>query len=150
MADTIPCPHCGNRYRLQSELAGKKVKCRQCGQSFEVPAGQASGPRAPPPLPPSHTASSGQTELSKPVPSLDIGSPFAMEDPFAVAAPILHNPLDAWRRRQALLRRLKIGGLATCVVGLLAGIGVGVVFLVKVVAENLPLMGSIPGESFVQ
>ena len=150
MADTIPCPHCGNRYRLQSELAGKKVKCRQCGQSFEVPAGPASGPRAPPPLPPSHTGSSGQTELPKTVPSLEIGSPFATEDPFAVQAPIIHNPLEGWRRRQAWLRRLKIGGLAACVVGVLGGIVVGVVFLVKAVSENWSSVGAIPGESFAQ
>jgi hypothetical protein len=38
MAESIRCPHCGKTYVMKPELAGKKVRCRQCEKGFSVPA----------------------------------------------------------------------------------------------------------------
>ena len=32
------CPTCGVRYRVGAEFAGRRTKCRQCGQPLQVPA----------------------------------------------------------------------------------------------------------------
>jgi predicted Zn finger-like uncharacterized protein len=34
----IRCPNCGQHYRLKPELAGRKVRCRQCADSFVATA----------------------------------------------------------------------------------------------------------------
>jgi predicted Zn finger-like uncharacterized protein len=37
MSISISCPHCRRPYRLKEESAGKRVKCRDCGEPFAVP-----------------------------------------------------------------------------------------------------------------
>ncbi len=44
----FPCPHCGKTLRAKAELAGKKVKCPQCGQPLLVPQ---TAPMVPAPAP---------------------------------------------------------------------------------------------------
>src|SRR5687768_17403077 len=36
MPITAQCAACKKQYRLVDEMAGKKVKCKQCGQTFDV------------------------------------------------------------------------------------------------------------------
>ena len=38
MAIEIACEQCGFQYRLKDELAGRKVKCKECQAVFVVPA----------------------------------------------------------------------------------------------------------------
>lgn len=33
----LACPHCASPLRVPAELAGKKVKCKKCGEAFPVP-----------------------------------------------------------------------------------------------------------------
>lgn len=33
----IACPSCQKRYRLKDTMAGKKAKCKECGQPFQIP-----------------------------------------------------------------------------------------------------------------
>src|SRR5690349_20470479 len=45
----ITCPKCGKAYRLQDQLAGKRVRCRDCGETLDVPEpvlANASAPSA--------------------------------------------------------------------------------------------------------
>lgn len=44
MAIAVHCPHCQTAYRLAEDQAGKRVRCRGCRQTFDVP-----GPAAAPP-----------------------------------------------------------------------------------------------------
>ena len=39
MAEPIKCncSHCGAKYRLPSEAAGRTARCKRCGEKFEVP-----------------------------------------------------------------------------------------------------------------
>jgi HEAT repeat protein len=65
MAATFLCPHCRKAYAMKPELAGKKVRCRQCNKPFGVAAAAPPGddpivlsdlptpPRQPPPAAPS-------------------------------------------------------------------------------------------------
>ena len=39
----VTCPGCGKGYRWQSTLAGKKVPCKQCGETFTVPNAPGTG-----------------------------------------------------------------------------------------------------------
>lgn len=43
MDDTfaIACPECGKRLKVRSELAGKKIRCKDCGHTFAVKAPSA-------------------------------------------------------------------------------------------------------------
>lgn len=36
----VECDHCGSSYRVHAKLAGKRVKCRDCGQPLAVPRGE--------------------------------------------------------------------------------------------------------------
>lgn len=42
----LSCPHCGTRYRLPSEYAGKRVSCKKCGKGFQIPADDEPAPVA--------------------------------------------------------------------------------------------------------
>ncbi len=48
MATIARCPNCGQLYRLQDELLGKRFACRKCGEGFMVTAeeGVQSAPLA--------------------------------------------------------------------------------------------------------
>ncbi len=39
MSDTIKClcGHCGAKYRLPVEFAGRTARCKKCGNKFDVP-----------------------------------------------------------------------------------------------------------------
>jgi hypothetical protein len=41
MAIVVQCVHCGQRYRLSDDLAGKQAKCK-CGQILSVPGAAAA------------------------------------------------------------------------------------------------------------
>lgn len=130
---------------MQAEWAGKRVKCRACGQPFRVPMPAQNAPVA---LGTQDLA--GQMlprEASLP---LDALPPLTSADPFAAPAPTILTPVGAWRKRRAWQRGLKIGGLVVVVVAVLAGIIVGGVFLVKAAWQNMPSFTSIPGESFAK
>lgn len=47
MPITVECGQCKKKYRVGDASAGKKVKCKACGNTFLVPA----APAAPPPMP---------------------------------------------------------------------------------------------------
>lgn len=60
MADTfdISCPNCGKRLKVPANLEGKKLKCKDCQEVFQVrapkaKAAPAAAKPAPPPPPPS-------------------------------------------------------------------------------------------------
>ncbi len=38
MPIVLHCPGCGKRYEVESTLAGKRTRCKQCGESFRIPA----------------------------------------------------------------------------------------------------------------
>jgi predicted Zn finger-like uncharacterized protein len=38
MPQTVRCPACQTQYRVNDELAGRKAKCKKCGQGFQIPA----------------------------------------------------------------------------------------------------------------
>ncbi|MDA0833226.1 MAG: hypothetical protein O2955_06745 [Planctomycetota bacterium] len=38
MTIQVKCPQCSKEYRLKDELAGKKIRCKECETSFAVPA----------------------------------------------------------------------------------------------------------------
>jgi predicted Zn finger-like uncharacterized protein len=42
MPIVLGCPGCGKRYEVDSALAGKKSRCKQCGEVFQIPAESAS------------------------------------------------------------------------------------------------------------
>ncbi len=39
MAIEVTCPACGRQYNVKDEAAGKKFKCKDCGEAVSVPAG---------------------------------------------------------------------------------------------------------------
>lgn len=41
MAIETQCPKCRKRYRVKDELAGRKIKCKQCGGPIKVEVPQA-------------------------------------------------------------------------------------------------------------
>ncbi len=61
MLIVLDCPGCGKRYEIDAALAGKRSRCKQCGEVFRIPVPTAIS--APPPtskpLRPSHAGSGG-------------------------------------------------------------------------------------------
>jgi HEAT repeats len=55
MIIVVNCPGCRKRYELDGALAGKKSRCKQCGEIFRIPVPTARviEPAAAPPVPPS-------------------------------------------------------------------------------------------------
>jgi len=47
MPIVLDCPGCGKRYEIDSALAGKKSRCKQCGQVFRIPANGGEDTDAP-------------------------------------------------------------------------------------------------------
>lgn len=43
MSITAVCNSCGRRYQAPDNMAGKRVRCKQCGRVFEVPAPDTTG-----------------------------------------------------------------------------------------------------------
>ncbi len=54
MIIVLNCPGCKKAYELDGALAGKKSRCKGCGEVFRipVPTGRVVGPAAAPPPPP--------------------------------------------------------------------------------------------------
>lgn len=48
MPISFACQHCQKTYNVADNLAGKKVKCKACGQAMDVPAQQAISAQAKP------------------------------------------------------------------------------------------------------
>jgi hypothetical protein len=110
MIIVLNCPGCKKRYELDGALAGKKSRCRQCGEIFRIPvptarviepaASPAVAP-APPASPP--RASSWESPATAPPPSwtaepladlLD-GEPVARSSPRPAARPPSRSSLHA-------------------------------------------------------
>src|SRR5258708_5085645 len=49
MADTltIGCPECGKQFKVPATAAGKKVRCKTCGEVIPVAGGKSGGKPAP-------------------------------------------------------------------------------------------------------
>jgi hypothetical protein len=43
MTITFPCSGCGKKYKVESHLAGKKIKCKQCGAVVDIPVPRQPG-----------------------------------------------------------------------------------------------------------
>ena len=65
--DSFSCPHCNQVYKRGSIAAGKKVRCKNCGQPFVVPDAQpsAEAETAPAPSPSRARSRSGAGAASK-------------------------------------------------------------------------------------
>jgi predicted Zn finger-like uncharacterized protein len=48
MAIAFDCPACGRSYAVAESLAGKRVKCKDCGEPMNVPAARMAAKAAPP------------------------------------------------------------------------------------------------------
>src|SRR5258706_8935309 len=48
MSIEISCDNCSKRYKVKAELAGKRVRCANCGSPVTVPGGQGRNGDAPP------------------------------------------------------------------------------------------------------
>ena len=71
MLIVLDCPGCGKRYEIDAALAGKKSRCKQCGEVFKIPvptAVSAPPPTSKPPRPPQTASGAGewQTVLVEP------------------------------------------------------------------------------------
>ena len=75
MLIVLDCPGCGKRYEVDASLAGKKSRCKQCGEVFQIPVPRAASPSPPasskPLRPPQNTTTAGewQTALVEPQPT---------------------------------------------------------------------------------
>ena len=71
MLIVLDCPGCGKRYEIDAALAGKKSRCKQCGEVFRIPvptAVSAPPPTSKPPRPAQTASGAGewQTALVEP------------------------------------------------------------------------------------
>lgn len=79
MLIVLDCPGCAKRYEVDASLAGKKSRCKQCGEVFQIPVPRASSPgqaSSSKPLPATQKASGGgewQTSLVTPQPAANPG-----------------------------------------------------------------------------
>jgi HEAT repeats len=44
MLIVLDCPGCAKRYEVDASLAGKKSRCKQCGEVFQIPVPRAASP----------------------------------------------------------------------------------------------------------
>lgn len=89
MSITFSCSRCSQRYQVDEGLAGKKVKCKGCGEVMRIP-----GPRPPAPPPaakPDRPSSGPKRPSQKPAPKEELVPSWLEEDEggFEVEAPSL-------------------------------------------------------------
>ena len=84
---TVNCPGCGKRYEIDAALAGKKSRCKQCGEVFSIPV--PMGIVTEPPTKPAR-ATSPPTPDQRPARDLlfDDDEPVAFKRAQSTAAPV--------------------------------------------------------------
>jgi predicted Zn finger-like uncharacterized protein len=76
MVIVLDCPGCGKRYEVDESLAGKKSRCKQCGEVFLIPVPRRISPPAPKKVskqPQNSSAGEWQTAAVDPRPSARSG-----------------------------------------------------------------------------
>ncbi len=94
MPIVLDCPRCGKHYEVDDSLAGKKSRCKQCGEVFriggqKVKASEREAVRAPSSAPPKPAAAQWSSILAEPngSPKPERPSAAAREAIVAVVAP---------------------------------------------------------------
>ncbi len=84
---SVNCPGCGRRYEIDAALAGKKSRCKQCGEVFSIPV--PMGIVTEPPTKPAR-ATSPPTPNQQPATDLlfDDDEPVAFKRAQSTAAPV--------------------------------------------------------------
>jgi ribosomal protein S27E len=119
----ITCGKCGKKYRVPAAAAGKRVKCKACGDAIDVPsaAPKAAVPSAPAPTPPAPAPEPRPSAPAQPaaVPP-QVRAPAEPEAPQPAAAPEAEAAASAgaigakkdfsemFRRREAERKRKRI------------------------------------------
>jgi|ERR1051326_6767086 hypothetical protein len=110
---------CGKSYRLKDEVAGKRVRCAQCGSVFEVPASDAD-------VETGFEAVESPTEPA--VSSFRSSAPVAPPQPIPVAE--FDSPPPKRRKRRRRVSSDRGGGLS---ISISPGIGLGLLMMVGAV-----------------
>jgi hypothetical protein len=126
MAIAVTCPACGRQYNVKDEAAGKKFKCKDCGEAVSVPEPGVAGGRAD-----------------------DFGDPYNpyADDDFGVerAPPVsARPPRSSSRGRTSAAGRTAGPGISLIVCGtlcLLVSIGIGILLLVVGATDPPPGAG---------
>ena len=108
MAISFLCDTCGRKYRVEDHLAGRQVKCRQCGTSMTVPGTRAGGRRRP--RPPGRFPRRCRSRRRPPVPPPPVWTP-PRRAPAAGYAPA---PQAAWSPPSAPWDRLPASARQPC------------------------------------
>src|SRR4051794_3736104 len=103
----VPCPHCGAKLKAPDNAAGKKVKCKQCGQGFRIPGVPLAGSAGDDDIPMADLVEDvpAPPPPAKPVAALPSADPFDFSKPAAKAdapAPKPAAPVPAAPPRSAL------------------------------------------------
>jgi predicted Zn finger-like uncharacterized protein len=88
------CAACKKQYRLGDEMAGRKVKCKHCGQIISIPGAQAA------PVAPKAPAAAARSSHANPLDDPGFSGSATEDDAesMAVAPPSLPKPKSAPRR----------------------------------------------------
>jgi hypothetical protein len=93
MSIVLDCPGCRKRYEVDDALAGKKSRCKQCGEVFQIPAPNrreaepAAVSRSSGPSSPRQTGSQWESILEGKPPTHPGGRPSTPDPPPRAAAP---------------------------------------------------------------
>ncbi|MBN1909307.1 MAG: hypothetical protein JW818_06185 [Pirellulales bacterium] len=135
MAEIIQCDHCGQTYPYNAKLAGKRVKCKKCGQAFQIPAApEPAGPETLAPLG-LGTADPFQVDLAAAA-AHDAASPTSPLGPARTGA--------SRRRKQQLRKRLLLASSLTAGLALVGLAGWGIVVLISNAGEAISSANSKP------
>ncbi len=134
---TFACPSCRKNYTLSATLAGKKARCKQCGQQMEIPVPMAVPAPERPVLPDFSFDSSNMAawKASHPAPAeppkrVEAPEPEVVSTPRSVAVEHKLESGDIRASRLALASApvvaepvARMSGSSLVIVGLVGGLG---------------------------
>lgn len=151
MAISISCPTCGKSFQLRDELAGRRFRCSECGETVSIPQGEntapaSRAPRASAGKPAPSAASRKPAPVRKPeTPSADswdltdddYGEPIAPEPEAKPARPARRK-----RREQVIPERSGGDGTlpGSVAVALLTLFGISILVL-PLITREVPIRG---------
>jgi DNA-directed RNA polymerase subunit RPC12/RpoP len=109
MAVVFSCANCGKRFEVDSSVADKKAKCKQCGHIFLIPTPRAVAPQPASRQPASRRGEAEAWPARQAAPVPDPFDRFGLDEPMSAPKPASSTYLPSYAEEEELPPPKRIG-----------------------------------------